>query len=51
MATYSRILAWEIPWREQLAGYSPYSCKELDTIEQQSTHAHHVYKKDKAELV
>ena len=23
MATYSRILAWEIPWTEELAGYSP----------------------------
>ena len=26
MATYSSILAWEIPWTEELGrGYSPYS--------------------------
>ena len=23
MATYSSILAWSIPWTEELAGYSP----------------------------
>ena len=23
MATYSSILAWEIPWTEELVGYSP----------------------------
>ena len=30
MATHSVILAWRIPW---LAGYSPWGCKESDTIE------------------
>ena len=31
MATPSSILAWEIPWTENLAGYSPCGHKELDT--------------------
>ena len=31
MATHSSILAWEIPWKRSLAGYSPCSCKESDT--------------------
>ena len=34
MATHSSILAWKIPWREDLVGYSPRGCKESDTIEQ-----------------
>ena len=33
MATYSSILAWEIPWTRSLAGYSPWGHKESDTIE------------------
>ena len=32
MAAYSRVLAWRFPW--SLAGYSPWGCKESDTIEQ-----------------
>ena len=31
MATHSSILAWRIPWKRSLAGYSPWGCKELDT--------------------
>ena len=31
MATQSGVLAWEIPWTEELAGYSPWGHKELDT--------------------
>ena len=27
------ILAWRIPWTEDLAGYSPWGQKELDTTE------------------
>ena len=38
MATYSSILAWKISWTEEPGGYSPWSCKELDTTERQSTH-------------
>ena len=33
MATHSSILAWRIPWTEELAGYSPWGYKELDTSE------------------
>ena len=33
MATYSSILAWEIPWTKVLT-YSPRGQKELDTTEQ-----------------
>ena len=32
MAIHSSILAWEIPWTEDLAGYSPWGCKKQDTI-------------------
>ena len=27
MATHPSILAWEIPWREELVGYSTQGCK------------------------
>ena len=30
MATYSSILAWEVPWTEEPGGYSPRGCKESD---------------------
>ena len=33
MATHSSILAWRIPWTEELAGYNPWGYKELDTSE------------------
>ena len=33
MATHSSILAWKIPWTEELAGCSPLGRKELDTTE------------------
>ena len=34
MTTYSSILAWKIPWMEELGGlYSPWGCKESDTTE------------------
>ena len=29
MATYSSILAWEIPWTEGLMGYSPWECRRV----------------------
>ena len=28
MATHSSILAWEIPWTEELVGYSPWGFHE-----------------------
>ena len=31
MATHSNILAWEIPWTEELVGYSPWDREELNT--------------------
>ena len=34
MATYSSILAWKIPWTEELVGYSPWGYKESGKIEQ-----------------
>ena len=33
MATHSSILFWRISWMEGLAGYSPWSHKQLDTTE------------------
>ena len=33
MATHSSIPAWEIPWTEDLAGYSPSGHKEVDMTE------------------
>ena len=38
MATHSSILAWRIPWTENLVGYSPWGCKESDTTEQLHFH-------------
>ena len=34
MAIHSSILVWEITW--SLVGYSPHSCRELDTTERTS---------------
>ena len=34
MATHSRILAWRIPWTEDLVGYSPWGHKKSDMTEQ-----------------
>ena len=39
MATHSSILAWEIPWTEELVGYSPRGCEESDTTERLSMNA------------
>ena len=33
MATHSSILAWRIPWIEELVSYSPWGRKESDMIE------------------
>ena len=38
MAIHSSILAWKILWKEELAGYSPWGLKELDTTEQLHSH-------------
>ena len=34
MATHSSILAWRIPWTEELVGYIPWGRKESDMTEQ-----------------
>jgi len=36
MATHSSLLAWRIPWKRSLAGYSSWGRKESDTTEQLS---------------
>ena len=33
MATHSSILAWRIPWMEELGGLQSMGCKESDTTE------------------
>ena len=38
MAPHSSTLAWEIPWRRSLVGYSPWGLKESDTTEQLHFH-------------
>ena len=37
MATHSRILAWEIPWTEELGRFSPWGCRRVghDLVRQQ----------------
>ena len=39
MATHSCVLAWGIPWTEELAGYSPQGHKESDMTEQEAQHS------------
>ena len=39
-AVYSRVLAWKMPWAEELEGCSPWGCRELDTTEHTCTHTH-----------
>ena len=41
MATHSSILAWRIPWTEELGGLQSTGCKESDTTEQ--LHFHCLY--------
>ena len=33
MVTYSSVIAWKIPWKRSLVGYSPWGHKEADTTE------------------
>ena len=40
MATHSSILAWKIPWKWSLVGYSPWGHKELDMTERLSFYFH-----------
>ena len=40
MATHSSILAWRIPWTEELGGLQSTGRKESDTIERLHFHFH-----------
>ena len=40
MATHSSILAWSIPWTEELGGLQSTGLKESDTTEQLHFHFH-----------
>ena len=40
MATHSSILAWRIPWMEELGGLQSTGRKESDTTERLYTHTH-----------
>ena len=40
MATYSSILAWRIPWTEELGGLESMGHKESDTTERLHVHFH-----------
>ena len=40
MATHSSILAWRIPWMEELGGLRSTGGKELDTTERLHFHFH-----------
>ena len=39
MATHSSILAWRIPWMEELGGLQSTGCKESDTTERLHFHS------------
>ena len=41
MAPHSSILAWRIPWMEELGGLQSTGCKESDTTER--LHFHSLY--------
>ena len=43
MATHSSILAWRIPWKRSLVGYSPRGCKESDMTEWLTLVLHFIY--------
>ena len=51
MATHSSILAWRIPWTEDLVGYSPWGLKDSDTTERLHTHFHKILINCKGEKV
>ena len=41
MATHSSILAWEIPWTEELGGLQSMGLQESDKTERLKHHHHH----------
>ena len=40
MATHSSILAWKVPWTEELVGYSPWGLRALDTTKRARARTH-----------
>ena len=38
MATHSSVIAWELPWTEDLVGYSPWGHKEWTQLSDKHTH-------------
>ena len=46
MATHSSILAWRIPWTEELGGLQSTGLKELDTTERLHFHFHFCWQSD-----
>ena len=46
MATHSSILAWRIPWTEELGGLQSTGCKESDKTEQLHFHFHFHFDED-----
>ena len=48
MATHSCVLAWKIPWAEELGGCSPRGCTELDATEHMHRQMHLTDKESKA---
>ena len=46
MATHSSLLAWEVPWTEDLVDYSPWGRKKVDmTVHANTSIAYHVWRK------
>ena len=43
IATHSSILAWRIPWTEELGGLQSTGCKESDTTERLHFHFHFTF--------
>ena len=44
MANHSSILAWRIPWMEELGGLQSTGCKESDMNERLHFHFHHEFR-------
>ena len=51
MATHSSILAWRIPWTEELGGLQSTGCKESDTTERLHFHFHFHGMMEQMELI
>ena len=43
MATHSNVLAWRIPWTEELVGYSHKELNTTEVTQQACTHLNYIY--------